>query len=39
MNELGTCRNCGDEIGGDSSSDVFCSEQCEVEYKMEHDRE
>jgi hypothetical protein len=33
------CKNCGDVVGDDSNSDMFCSEQCGVEYEMEHDRE
>ena len=37
-NRKGICKNCGDDIGQDSDSDKFCSEQCEVEYQMEHDR-
>ena len=37
-NRKGICKNCGDEIGQDSDFDIFCSEQCEVEYQMEHDR-
>jgi hypothetical protein len=37
-NKDGICKNCGDVIGDDSDSDIFCSEQCGVEYKMEHDR-
>jgi len=37
-NKKGICKNCGDDIGDDGDSDIFCSEQCEVEYQMEHDR-
>ena len=37
-NKKGICKNCGDDIGQDSDSDTFCSEQCGVEYQMEHDR-
>jgi hypothetical protein len=37
-NRKGVCKNCGDYIGQDSDSDTFCSEQCGVEYQMEHDR-
>jgi predicted nucleic acid-binding Zn ribbon protein len=37
MNEKGHCKNCGDQIGDDnSSSNEFCSEQCGVEYQLEH---
>ena len=39
MNKGRNCKNCGDEIGCDSNSDTFCSEQCGVEYKMEHSGE
>jgi hypothetical protein len=34
--EKGRCKNCGDQIGDDSNSTEFCSEQCEVEYQLEH---
>jgi hypothetical protein len=34
----GICKNCGDDIGQDSDSEMFCSEQCGVEYQMEHDK-
>jgi hypothetical protein len=37
-NRKGICKNCGEDIGQDSDSDMFCSEQCGVEYQMEHDR-
>ena len=37
-NKKGICKNCGDDIGEDGDSDIFCSEQCGVEYQMEHDR-
>jgi len=33
MNEKGHCKNCGDQIGEDSISNEFCSEQCDVEHK------
>ena len=36
MNKKGFCKNCGDQIGDDSNSNEFCSEQCGVEYRMEH---
>ncbi|MFZ0553765.1 MAG: hypothetical protein WBL68_01915 [Nitrososphaeraceae archaeon] len=36
--KIGICKNCGDDIPDDSNSDMFCSEQCGVEYQMEHDR-
>ena len=36
MNEKGHCKNCGDQIGEDSNSSEFCSEQCGVEYQLEH---
>jgi hypothetical protein len=29
-------KNCGDQIGDDSSSNEFCSEQCGVEHQLEH---
>ena len=38
MNKKGNCKNCGDDITDDSKSNEFCSEQCEVEYQMEHHR-
>ena len=37
-NRKGISKDCGDDIGQDSDSDMFCSEQCGVEYQMEHDR-
>jgi hypothetical protein len=36
MNKKGHCKNCGDQIGDDSNSNEFCSEQCGVEYQLEH---
>jgi hypothetical protein len=36
MNEKGHCKNCGDLIGEDGKSSEFCSEQCGVEYRLEH---
>ena len=36
MNEKGHCKNCGDQIGDDSISRGFCSEECGVEYQLEH---
>ncbi|MBV9178845.1 MAG: DUF2116 family Zn-ribbon domain-containing protein [Nitrososphaeraceae archaeon] len=36
MNEKRHCKNCGDQIGDDSNSSEFCSEQCGVEYQLEH---
>ena len=38
MNKKGICKNCGDDISDDSNSNEFCSEQCGVEYQMEHNR-
>jgi hypothetical protein len=38
MNKKGNCKNCGDDITDDSNSNEFCSEQCGVEYQMEHNR-
>jgi hypothetical protein len=38
MSKKGICKNCGDPIGDDDSSNEFCSSQCGVEYKLEHDR-
>jgi predicted RNA-binding Zn-ribbon protein involved in translation (DUF1610 family) len=38
MDKKGICKNCGDDISDDSNSVEFCSEQCGVEYQMEHDR-
>jgi hypothetical protein len=38
MSVKGVCKNCGDSISEDSNSDEFCSEQCGVEYQMEHNR-
>ena len=36
MNKKGFCKNCGEQIGDDSNSNEFCSEQCGVEYRLEH---
>jgi Uncharacterized protein containing a Zn-ribbon (DUF2116) len=36
MNKKGHCKNCGDQIDHDSNSNEFCSEQCGVEYQLEH---
>jgi len=36
MNQKGHCKNCGDQIADDSISREFCSEQCGVEYQLEH---
>jgi endogenous inhibitor of DNA gyrase (YacG/DUF329 family) len=36
MNKKVICKNCGDDIADDSNSNEFCSEQCGVEYQMEH---
>jgi hypothetical protein len=36
MNEKGHCKNRGDQIGDDSNSNDFCSEQCGVEYQLQH---
>jgi predicted nucleic acid-binding Zn ribbon protein len=38
MNRKGICKNCGDDISDDSNSNEFCSEQCGVEYQMEHNK-
>ena len=38
MNKKGICKNCGEDISDDSNSNEFCSEQCGVEYQMEHNR-
>jgi hypothetical protein len=38
MNKKGICKNCADQIGDDSNSNEFCSEQCGVEYQLEHDK-
>ena len=38
MNKKGNCKNCGDDISEESNSNEFCSEQCGVEYQMEHNR-
>ena len=38
MSMKGVCKNCGDKISEDSNSDEFCSEQCGIEYQMEHNR-
>jgi hypothetical protein len=38
MNKKGICKNCGDDIMDDSNSNEFCSEQCGVEYQLEHNR-
>ena len=35
MDKKVVCKNCGDQIGDDSSSRDFCSEQCGVEYRLE----
>lgn len=33
------CVNCGDQIGNErNSDDKFCSDQCKVEYELEHNR-
>ena len=37
MNKKGICKNCGDDIK-ESNSNEFCSEQCGVEYQLEHNR-
>ncbi len=37
MNKKGLCKNCGEDINENNSND-FCSEQCGVEYQMEHNR-
>jgi hypothetical protein len=34
--EKGHCKNCGDQIGDDSNPYEFCSDQCGVEYQLEH---
>ena len=34
--EKGHCKNCGDQIRDDINSNEFCSEQCGVEYQLEH---
>jgi Uncharacterized protein containing a Zn-ribbon (DUF2116) len=39
MNKKEICKNCGDQIGDDSNSDKFCSEQCGVQYQLEHNRQ
>jgi hypothetical protein len=36
MNKKGVCKNCGDIFSDDNNSNEFCSEQCGVEYQMEH---
>jgi hypothetical protein len=38
MNKQGICKNCGDAIKDESNSNEFCSEQCGVEYQLEHNR-
>jgi hypothetical protein len=38
MDRKGICKNCGDDISDDSNLVEFCSEQCGVEYQMEHDK-
>jgi hypothetical protein len=42
MSKKRICKNCGEEIRDDFSDDSnpteFCSEQCGVEYQMEHNR-
>ena len=33
------CINCGDLIGNErDSDDKFCTDQCKVEYELEHNR-
>jgi predicted nucleic acid-binding Zn ribbon protein len=39
MNKKEICKNCGDQIGDDSNTGEFCSEQCGVEYQLEHNRQ
>ena len=38
MNKKWLCKNCGEDINDDNNSNDFCSEQCGVEYQMEHNR-
>lgn len=38
MVKKGICKNCGDNIDEDINSNDFCSEQCGVEYQMEHNK-
>jgi hypothetical protein len=38
VNKKGNCKNCGDDITDESDSNEFCSEQCQVEYQLEHHR-
>jgi hypothetical protein len=38
MNKKGICKDCRDQIVDDYGSDEFCSEQCAVEYQLEHNR-
>jgi hypothetical protein len=38
MNKKETCKNCGDHIADDRNSNEFCSEQCGVEYRLEHNK-
>ena len=38
MNKKELCKNCGEDINDDNNSNDFCSEQCGVEYQMEHNR-
>jgi predicted nucleic acid-binding Zn ribbon protein len=33
------CKNCGDLIGNERNlDDKFCSDQCKVEYELEHNK-
>jgi endogenous inhibitor of DNA gyrase (YacG/DUF329 family) len=33
------CKNCGDLIGNERDlHDKFCSDQCKVEYELEHNK-
>ena len=36
MDKKAHCKNCDDQIEYDSNSNEFCSEQCGVEYQLEH---
>jgi hypothetical protein len=38
VNKKENCKNCGDDITDESNSNQFCSEQCQVEYQLEHRR-
>ena len=38
MNKKSLCKNCGEDINDENNSNDFCSEQCGVEYQMEHNR-